>query len=290
MRTVTRVFRPILGALEDTARRVTVGSRDPEAYAFYARLTAEGCAPNSHIVALPTHRIIYVSVPKCASSRIKMTLSALIGYSPKSSWEANNRRFSGLKGPKYIGLSTFHRLATDPATLSFAFVRNPYARLVSCWADKFCDKPLVAGDAWVDKYLAWHAQTSQSHPTGPDCTLDFADFVSFAASTALARVDYHWHLQSDIINMPGIELGLIGKVETFERDFDRVLDHARASTSIRQSALTRQNESSHGAWTAFYTQELADSVYRAYERDFDELQYPKRLPGAGAQDTDSGST
>jgi hypothetical protein len=206
-----------------------------------------------------------------------MTLSKLIGYSPKSSWEANNRRFSGLMGPKHIGLSNFHRLATDPATLRFAFVRNPYARLVSGWADKFRGKPLVAGDPWVDKYLAWHAQTSPSHRIGADCTLPFPDFVDFAAATAQARVDYHWHLQADMLDMPGIKLDLTGKVETFERDFERVLDHARASALMRQSFTTPDNESSHDAWSALYTQELADRVYRAYERDFDELQYSRRF-------------
>ena len=77
--------------------------------------------------------------------------------------------------------------------------------------------------------------------------------------------------------MPGIELGLIGKVETFDADFARVLDYLHASDEIRREAAIAINESHHDDWPAYYTRELADRIYRAYERDFDRFGYTRAI-------------
>ena len=125
---------------------------DAPPVSFFDAMCARAFDPDAHIDALPRHRLIYVSVPKCASTTIKPALSALeLGLAPAPD-KLHTRRYSGLRSPTQIGLSAFHRLATSAATLRFAFVRNPYARLVSAWADKFQDKPLVPGDSFVDLY------------------------------------------------------------------------------------------------------------------------------------------
>ena len=113
------------------------GILHPQAHAFYGRLIERGYAPNEHIDVLPAYQVIYVCVPKCASSCIKTTLSALVGRNLQTPEEAHERRLSGLRAPKHVSLATLWHLATSPSALRFAFVRNPYARLVSCWASKF---------------------------------------------------------------------------------------------------------------------------------------------------------
>jgi hypothetical protein len=278
LRPITRITKPVICSIEDGAQRLITGLHDPQAYAFYARLVAGGFAPNAHIDVLPEQHIIYVCVPKNASSRIKMTLSSLLGRTVKSELEANKRKLSGLKSPKRVGLSLFHRLATDPQTLRFAFVRNPYARLVSCWADKIRDKPLLPIHPSVDSYLAWRQKNDLSLPAGATSTLTFEEFANFAIATANDRIDGHWSLQADLLDMPGIELDLVGKVETFDRDFMRVLDHVHANGALRTSAITPANVSDHADWPNYYTNELANRVYKAYERDFDQFQYSRKLP------------
>jgi hypothetical protein len=277
LRPTTRLIKPIISSIEDGARRLIVGWRDPQAYAFYARLVAGGFDPNAHIDVLPEQRIIHLCVPKNASSRIKMTLSSLLGRTVKLEWQANKRKLSGLKSPKRVGLSVFHRLATDPQTLRFAFVRNPYARLVSCWLNKFCDVPLVPSNPSVRSYLAWRQCNDLSLPEGPTSALSFNQFIDLATMTAKERVDAHWHLQADLIDMPGINLNLIGRVEFFARDFMRVLDHVRASDALRVDAVKPINPSHNGDWEHYYTSELADRVYKAYEIDFDRFEYPTKV-------------
>jgi hypothetical protein len=250
---------------------------DVRAASFYSTLVSRGYDPEAHIDVLPQARLIYVCVPKCASTTIKLVLSAVAGGNAKSFEHIHKRRYSGLRSPSQVGVSTLYRTVSDARTLRFSFVRNPYARLVSAWADKFCNRPLVPGDSFVEKYLRHRHELDASLPCGSQKTLSFADFVTFASATADWRLDAHWQLQHDILDMPGITLNLIGRVETFGADFDRVLDHlgldrCRASASIRP-----QHQSRHQPWRQYYTPALANRVYRAYERDFDCLGYARAV-------------
>jgi hypothetical protein len=88
-------------------------------------------------------------------------------------------------------------------------------------------------------------------------------------------------VQDDILSMPGITLDFIGKVETFAQDFERVLDHVRASAAPRRQALAAVNESDHEPWASYYTGDLADRLYRACECDFDRFGYPRALANRG---------
>jgi Sulfotransferase family len=253
---------------------------NPEASDFYSDLESGGFAADSLIDVLPEHRLIYICVPKCASTTIKMALSRLGGRSPASSAQLHKRRYSGLNSPVRAGLTTFHRLATSPGTLRFSFVRNPYARLVSAWADKFQNKPLIPGDSFIDQYLTHRSAIDPLLPEGSDCTLSFDQFARFACATADRRVDPHWHLQSDLISMPGVTLDFVGKVESFDKDFTRVLDHVGADDQLRRASDIRLNPSQHRPWQSYYSGDLADAVYRAYERDFDRFDYLRPIPTA----------
>ena len=258
-------------------RNGTARYRDPDAWAFCNELNRDGYNPNAHIDILVQQKLIYVNVPKCASTSIKMILSRLIGRRITSFDQLHKRRYSGLRSPFQVGMSAFHRLATNSATLRFSFVRNPYERLVSAWADKFQDRYLVAGDFFIDEYLVHRKTIDSSLPHCEHRTLTFADFVTYATATASLRVNAHWSLQDDILNMPGLALDFVGRVETFTRDIGRVLDHVRADQRLRQAAVIPLRASPHHSWPLYYSQNLADRVYRAYESDFDRFGYPRAI-------------
>jgi hypothetical protein len=178
-----------------------------------------------------------------------------------------------------MSMHSFFRLVTDGRTLRFSFVRNPYARAVSLWADKFRDKPLIGGDLLIDKYLAKRHEIDPRLPVGSDQSLSFADFVTFVAAMARSRCDAHIQIQDDLLSMPGIKLDFIGKLESYRHDFIRVLDHLNADEPVRREAMSSVlNKSYHEPWSDYYTSGLAGRIYRAYECDFDRFGYPRDLP------------
>jgi len=255
------------------ASRPLAGLLNPAAVDFCQNLMANGYEASTLLCVLPRHKLMYVAVPKAASTRIRKTLARVEGRLSRSLDPKRRSRYRGPYGPRNLSVDSFYRLATSADTLRFSFVRNPYARVVSCWADKFAGKPLVGGDSFIDAYLAIRKEIDSELPAGPDRTLSFAEFVNFASGTAKARHDIHLQAQDEILSMPGIELDLIGKVETFDADFVHVLDHLHASDEVRCEAASAVNESHHDDWPAYYTCELANRIYRAYERDFDRFGY-----------------
>lgn len=55
--------------------------RDPNAAQLFRVLGAGGYDPDAHIDVLPQERLVYVCVPKCASTTIKTALAAVAGRS-----------------------------------------------------------------------------------------------------------------------------------------------------------------------------------------------------------------
>jgi Sulfotransferase family len=253
---------------------------EPAAAEFSKKLNDEGYFSDQLINVLPDRGVIYVAVPKVASTRIRSTLGKIGG---RYSRQINPRRWGRRRPPQIphsMSVRTLYQLAIDPDTLRFSFVRNLYARLVSSWDHIFKDRPLVAGSAEiVDGYLAQRENIDMTLPAGADKTLSFEQFTIFAAANANSRFDPHIHNQDDIVSMPGIDLSFIGRIESFNADFARVLDHLGASDEMRRETLVPLNPSEHQAWTEYYTAELTDCIYRAYERDFDRFGYPRALPG-----------
>jgi len=275
-----RIFRQLETAAKQLpwiASEVVAGAFDPPATEFYKRLRSGGYFPDLLVNVVPAHKIIYVLVPKAASTRIRLTLASVVSRRMRTLNPTRRRKHRGPYGPRSMTIGSFFRLATSCETLRFSFVRNPYARAVSCWADKFCGKPLIAGDRFVDFYLAHRRTIDASLPAGLDRTLSFPDFVTFATAMAKRRGDIHVQTQADILSMPGIKLDFIGKVESFQEDFACILDRIGASNALRREAAIPVNESHCDDWPNYYTGDLADRIYRAYECDFDRFGYPRSV-------------
>lgn len=283
VRRLERSLRPGLRNLRGLVKEPFLAWAHPEALAFYRRAMQTAYLPDDLIDVVPQLKILYLATPKAASSRIRSNLAAMIGNDTVSewrsdqNWKVHNRKASNLQAPRH-GIVQFHRMATSPEALRFTFVRNPYTRLLSCWADQYRDRPLVPGYGRVEVYLAHRERAEPSLPVGADKSLSFADFVAFACTTSTWRIDKHWQRQSDIVDLPGVVFDLIGKTETFARDFERVLDHVGASEEMRRAAMPPLHTSSRRKLADYFTPELADNIYRAYERDFDQFGYPRALP------------
>jgi len=277
MQRLKQFFRSHRRAARWRVRAEALRWRNPEAYRFFAELMERGYHPDGHIDVVPEYRLIYIGNPKVASSTIKKSLSSLTDRAPGSLDDLHRRGRSGLLSPIETGIEAFFRLATAPDTLRFSFVRNPYDRLISCWADKFQGRPLVGGDPFIDVYLDFRRNHDRSLPHGRNAVLPFPVFAEMAIATCDKRADAHWALQDDLLTMPGIALDFVGKVENFDADFERVIAHVGSAGGVL-AVSQRMNVSSRLQCRGYFDDALARRVHRAYERDFKRFGYPAALP------------
>jgi hypothetical protein len=241
------------------------GWRRTDAHRVYSDLMRDGFEPTALIDIAPACRVLYIVIPKAASSTIKAVLATTNGRENLSLREIHKRRVSKLKGPEAFSPASLHEIATSPEWFRFSFVRNPYARLVSCFADKFSGRVMSRNDGYADQLLSYRPQYEGK-------AITFLEFAEFACETAKHRINTHWNLQSDILAMPGISLDFIGKVESFDEDFPPIAERLGLPTK----AGVHVNRSERSDWIDYYTPTLATMVQRAYQEDFDRFGYAYR--------------
>jgi hypothetical protein len=257
--------------------------RNREMIAFYEQLFERGYCPERFIRIIADPKMIYIAVSKAASTRVKAILSEVAGQRSRTLGSTRKEKFRESADMRRVGFHTFYQMAIGADTLRFSFVRNPYERLVSCWANKFQGLPLIPGQSKkLDIYLNLRKEIDRRLPAGADQTMSFSDFVIYATQTHTRRLDQHWNLQTDVLEMPGIRLDIIGKVENFASDVSRILHDvpmdAELRARVRERVAQPLNPSARGRCAQYFSPELVDMAYRAYEKDFDKLGYPRALP------------
>ncbi len=127
----------------------------------------------------------------------------------------------------------------------FAFVRNPWDRLVSCWRNKVID-------ANYFRFSADDLRVMQ----------EFENFVDLVATRDLETCDQHIRLQSKLIDLSHIDF--LGRFEHFEEHLAEVMRIiGLGSLPIGQKNTSR--EKAH--YRQYYSADLRDRVAEAYRRD-----------------------
>lgn len=138
----------------------------------------------------------------------------------------------------------------------FAFVRNPWDRLISAYI--FLKKGGLnrQDEIWAREYL--------------DKFHDFKDFVKNGLTPISMYKKLHfipqWEYVIDKNNKIGIDF--IGKFETLENDFNLVTEKLGISTN-----LPRTNTSTKGDYRSYYDDASAEIVAKLYSRDIELFGY-----------------
>ncbi len=132
----------------------------------------------------------------------------------------------------------------------FAFVRNPWDRLVSCWLDK------------VIKHNMYEFEGDDREKMR-----QFENFVDYVAGLDIENCDRHLQLQSRLIDLNHVNY--IGRLETFEADLNRVCEMIGAEGD----AMARNASAKRQPYQDYYTEAIQAKVRQIYQTDIQLFGY-----------------
>jgi hypothetical protein len=237
---------------------------------------AEGCTTfpllDYHCNVSEKHSYLHMENPKVASTS---TLSVL-------QRQENHLIAAKMTNPHARDESPLSRISSfsedrqkhflvDPDVYRFAFVRNPFSRLLSAYLSKIA-KPLAP----KAEILAIINGTSVSDVTDLTQSVDFPTFVDVVCAQEQLVLNPHWNLQILQLICEKIDYQKIGKFENIEADFAEICTHI-FTRKPPELTLSANWTGSTGKVFDYYDEGLIDKVYKKFYDDFHAFDYPASL-------------
>lgn len=211
-------------------------------------------------IALPESNAVFIWIPKVACSSLKAKFAGL--EAAGADLDPHSIDFQSLRFPYLTWPVAARRRFT------FAFVRNPWDRLASCYLDKVCGQSkgtTVYGESGVALCLERFGLFSRN--------MAFADFVDVVCRIPDYRADGHFRSQSSFLSWFGghIQPDFVGRYECLQNDFDVVA----AKLGLRNSKLSKLQTRATGSagLEDLYTPEVYEKVRARYEEDVTRFGY-----------------
>jgi hypothetical protein len=245
--------------------------------------------------------LIYIPIPKVASTSLKIwflkTSPDLAVHPDPENWKVN--AWLGDEGGRYLlkDPAPLH----DPRTFCFAFVRNPWSRLVSSYLNRIVGrgaeyrnvmKRLYRGKWYqLHKRIRYYAR-KRAHGAGwpESAEVTFREFIMReVAVLPVMEMDPHWRPQHAFLGEH--QPDFIGRFERLGEDLEALGNKLGASADLpglnrsryvdrydggcladcAQSRLRTMSGMPH--YRHFYTPDLVDTVARVYQKDLDRFGY-----------------
>lgn len=204
-------------------------------------------------------RYVYVRVPKAANSTV---FRALLDAHPEPGVTLEDLARAKTAVPHYGDLG-WAELAELGRFFTFTVVRDPYARALSAYLDKFKD-----GDKHLDRFGLRVAGFDQGR-------VSFRGFCRYLAAGGEAE-NAHWMRQTRLTGLAD-RLDFVGRVETLEADLGRILAGIGGAAP---GPITRAGPPPTGAarrLRAHFDAECLGLIEQVYAADFAAFGYPKGL-------------
>ena len=211
----------------------------------------------SHFIIFENYKLIYGRVPKVANSSIKASLTHILKLPPAENFKTNSDSFwrNATNGEtRMIGIREAHKLRKTH--FSFAFVRNPFDRLVSAYNNKIIEN---------------EGMSKKMKEMGLSHGMSFPDFVAAVSRTPLNSMDPHLLPQSRMLVFKGIVVPkFVGRFERLEDDWGELQARMTANGLNPLGKLPRRNmrrKAGGDLPTYFNSRRLVDMVEETYSCD-----------------------
>jgi chondroitin 4-sulfotransferase 11 len=214
-------------------------------------------------ILLSRWNAVYVEVPKVACSSLKMAFATLLGIDLAASDGDPHQASLPAAEP-----SVSARGSLFPELFAFAFVRNPWDRLVSCYRDK------IAGE--VDGFTHFTIRPGVADCLAPfeafRADMSFEAFIDAVASIPDGDADAHFRSQHTFLTDEAgrVAVDFVGRFEHLTKDFERVKQHIHMPniTLERYQAAARQV-----SYVDYYTARTREVVAKRFETDVRLFDY-----------------
>jgi chondroitin 4-sulfotransferase 11 len=207
-------------------------------------------------ILLREHGAVYIEVPKVACSSIKITLASLLGIDLEAvRGDPHKVRFPA-PASRQSGPTLY------PGLFSFAFVRNPWDRLVSCYRDK------ILGE--VSNFTSFHPARGVAYCLARfdvfRARMSFDEFVKAVAALPDEEADVHFRSQHTFVTntFGDVAIDIVGRFETLALDFQRVCE----KLGLPSLTLPRvQGANTARRYTQYYTLRTRSIVASRFRED-----------------------
>lgn len=225
---------------------------------FYKNLWAKAREGNYLINISPNIWYIYFEIPKVACSTIKQTLIFNEWYNIS---DIHNKLFSPMLSPFDLDQHEFRSLIEKEKTFTFAFVRNPYSRILSAYLEKINASDMPKRKKYLNSlwcFTSWW--------------ISFLTFLQFIDLQLKDIQNVHWCSQSLLLWKYLWKIDFIWKIENFEDDFRYVLK------KLEFDSLAIKSFKPHSVWAdkilnKYYWEEEISLVKKIYYEDFMNFDY-----------------
>ncbi len=147
---------------------------------------------------------------------------------------------------------------------NFTFVRNPWARLVSCYLDKVCRRGGLHPTS-LKLYRFPYPGVRFKH-------MSFSDFAKFVCRVPDDLCDPHFRPQS--ISFDAEIVDFIGRLEHFREDLAQIINRIGLDERMLKWADVKINQFSvEGHYTDFYNAKTQSLVAKKYASDIEQFGY-----------------
>ncbi len=211
-------------------------------------------------IALHPYKAIYFYIPKVACSSLKLLYSELLGIKPLD--PRNPSKYPHWRRYPYVKRS---ELPKYDDYFKFAFVRNPWDRIVSCYYNKIIETPTTTGFGYIQgvpRFLRKYKKFSKD--------MDFTNFVECICEIPDDFADPHFRSQWTFIAHNGeIITDYVGRFEFLEQD----LGHVHDVIHVHDVTLPHLSKSNRNKYHDYYNDHSRKLVAMRYEADIDHFKY-----------------
>ncbi|CAM1154632.1 Uncharacterised protein r2_g4328 [Pycnogonum litorale] len=220
---------------------------------------------------LEGHNLVLCESAKVASTQLKLSLLQL--YGRKIDFYDNRVHIMADDLPR-VSVGYLLKNSTLRNSLKAIFVRHPFERLASAFADKLgsdCRKV-------VHPYCDFRRQLLKRVGKDPiKSKLSFHDFIRYLLNTEVNSYDIHWQPFWHRCKPCEVRYDFVGKLETFHEDIEFLHEIVNASDpNITKGDKVPHKTNSSSLLKNYYSQLSLNEMkklYSVYKPDFDKFDY-----------------